>query len=212
VNLIQAYGYVGIGIIVGLESAGLPFFPGEITLVGAAIYAGTSNHFSITYVILAAFAGAALGAIVGFWLGREIGFPFIVRYGSRVGLTEPRIKMALYLFWRHGGKVVFFGRFVAVLRGLVGIFAGASRMSWARFLVFNVSGAAVWTALYGVAAYMLGEDVRRLSGRISTVMLVLAVAAIAGGVVFLRRREKALAEEAEQQFPGPLSNGSGLRL
>jgi membrane protein DedA with SNARE-associated domain len=210
VNLVQAYGYVGIIFIVGLESVGLPFFPGEIALVGAAIYAGTSNHFSITYVILAAFAGAALGASVGFWLGREIGFPFIVRYGPRVGLTEPRIKLAQYLFWRHGGKVVFFGRFVAVLRGLVGILAGASRMSWARFLVFNVSGAAVWAALYGVGAYILGEDVRRLSGRIGTVMLVLAAVAIVAGVVFLRRREKALVAEAERQFPGPLSPWSGL--
>ena len=204
VSLIEAYGYVGIGCVVGLESIGLPF-PGEITLVGAAIYAGTSNQLSITYVILAAFAGAALGASLAFWLGRGIGYPFIVRYGPHVGLTELRIKMAQYLFWRHGGTVVFFGRFVALMRALAGFLAGASQMPWARFLVFNVSGAAVWAGLYGGAAYLLGDEVRRLSGRISMVMLVLAAAAIAGGVVFLRRREKALVAQAERQFPGPLS-------
>src|SRR5689334_15574816 len=92
-NLIESYGYIAIGFIVGLESVGLPL-PGEIALVGAAIYAGTSNDFSITYVILAAFAGAVLGTSIGFWLGREIGFPLIVRFGPRVGLTELRIKMA----------------------------------------------------------------------------------------------------------------------
>ena len=83
-NLIEEYGYVGVGFIVGLESIGLPF-PGEIALVSAAIYAGTSNHLTIAYVILAAFAGAVLGTSLGFWLGREIGFPFIVRYGPHVG-------------------------------------------------------------------------------------------------------------------------------
>ena len=202
-NLIESYGYIAIGFIVGLESVGLPL-PGEIALVGAAIYAGTSNDFSITYVILAAFAGAVLGTSIGFWLGREIGFPLIVRFGPRVGLTELRIKMAQYLFWRHGGKVVFFGRFVALMRALAGFFAGASRMPWYRFLVFNICGAAAWAAFYGVAAYLLGDEVKRLSSRISVVMLVLAVVAIAAGVVFLRRREKALAEEAERHFPGPI--------
>ena len=208
-NLIEAYGYVGVGFVVGLESIGLPF-PGEIALVSAAIYAGTSNHLTIAYVILAAFAGAVLGTSLGFWLGREIGFPFIVRYGPHVGLTELRIKMAQYLFWRHGGKVVFFGRFVAVMRALAGFLAGASRMPWGRFLVFNVAGAAVWAGLYGVAAYTLGDEVRRLSGRIGTVMLVLAVGAIVSGVIFLRRREKALATEAERRFPGPLRHGGDL--
>jgi membrane protein DedA with SNARE-associated domain len=202
-DLVHAYGYIAVGFIVGLESVGLPF-PGEIALVGAAIYAGTSNQFSIAYVILAAFAGAVLGASIGFWLGRAIGFPLIVRYGPHIGLTEMRIKMAQYLFWRHGGKVVFFGRFVALLRALAGFFAGTSRMPWSRFLVFNVCGAAVWAALYGIAAYLLGDEVKHLSGRISTVMLVVAAAAIVGGVVFLRRREKALAAEAERHFPGSL--------
>ena len=209
-NLIEEYGYVGVGFIVGLESIGLPF-PGEIALVSAAIYAGTSNHLSIAYVILAAFAGAVLGTSFGVWLGREIGFPFIVRYGPHVRLTERRIKMAQYLFCRHGGKVVFFGRFVAVMRALAGFLAGASRMPWGRFLVFNVAGAAVWAGLYGVAAYTLGDEVRRLSGRIGTVMmLVLAVGVIVSGVIFLRRREKALATEAERRFPGPLRHGGDL--
>jgi membrane protein DedA with SNARE-associated domain len=209
-NLIQAYGYAGICLIVGLESVGLPF-PGEIALVAAATYAGTSDRVSITYVILAAFVGAVLGASIGFWVGRGIGFSLIARYGPRVGLTDRRIKIAQYLFWRHGGKVVFFGRFVAVLRALAGFFAGTSRMPWLHFIAFNVAGAAVWATLYGIAAYLLGDEVRRLSGPIGTATLLLALAAIAAGFIFLRRREKALAAEAERRFPGPVISGSDIQ-
>ncbi len=209
-HLIQAYGYAGVCLIVGLESVGLPF-PGEIALVAAATYAGTSDRVSITYVILAAFAGAVLGASIGFWLGRGIGFPLVARYGSRIGLSDRRIKIAQYLFARHGGKVVFFGRFVAVLRALAGFFAGTSRMPWLQFVAFNVAGAAAWATLYGIAAYLLGDEVRRLSGPISAAMLLLVVAAVVAGFVFLRGREKALAAEAERRFPGPLVSGSDIK-
>jgi membrane protein DedA with SNARE-associated domain len=107
---------------------GLPL-PGEAMLIAAAIYAGKSGGLDIAEVIAAAAAGAIVGDNIGYWIGREIGFRIHVRYGRYVGLTEQRIKLGQYLFMQHGGKIVFFGRFVALLRVLAALLAGVNRMS-----------------------------------------------------------------------------------
>ena len=72
--------------------------------------------------------------------------------------------MGIYLFRKHGGKVVFFGRFVAVLRAWAAFLAGVNRMPWGRFLVFNALGGSVWATLYGLGGYFLGEQIHRLTG------------------------------------------------
>lgn len=132
-TLIMKYGSLAVAGVVCLESMGLPL-PGEAILIAAAVYAGKTGHLNIYEVIAAASIGAIVGDNFGYWIGREIGFRLLVRYGCYVGLSEPRIKVGQYLFQRHGGKIVFFGRFVALLRVLAAVLAGVNRMSWLRFL------------------------------------------------------------------------------
>jgi membrane protein DedA with SNARE-associated domain len=108
--------------------------PGETALVAAALYAGKTQVLNIWVLIAFASAGAILGDNIGYWIGREIGFRLLLRYGSYIGLTESRIKLGEYLFQRHGGKIVFFGRFIAFLRSLAALMAGLNQMSWPRFL------------------------------------------------------------------------------
>jgi len=91
-------------------------------------------------VIAAAASGAILGDNLGFWIGREGGYRLLRRYGRYIRLEERRLKLGQYLFMRHGGKVVFFGRFVAVLRAWAAFLAGTNRMRWPRFLLFNAAG------------------------------------------------------------------------
>ena len=114
--------------------------PGEATLIAAAVYAGTTKQLNIWLVIASASLGAILGDNVGFWLGRELGFRVLVRYGSYVGLNEGRIKVGQYLFQLHGGKIVFFGRFFALLRIWAALLAGVNQMAWPKFLLFNAGG------------------------------------------------------------------------
>lgn len=206
-QLIGQYGYGGVALAVGIESIGIPF-PGETTLIAAAIYAGTTHQLNIALVVAAAAVGAIIGDNIGFWIGRNLGYRFLLRYGGYVRITGPRIKLGQYMFRRHGGKVVFFGRFVAVLRALAAILAGINRMTWARFLVFNAAGGIVWATIYGVGAYLLGEQISRVLGPIGIALLVAALVLIIVSFVFLRRHEKRLEEEAERALPGPLvSNG-----
>ena len=116
-TLLTKYGSFAVAGVVCLESMGLPL-PGEAILIAAAIYAGKTGGLNIVEVIAATAAGAIVGDNIGYWIGREIGFPVLLRYGRYIGLTEPRIKLGQYLFMQHGGKIVFFGRFVALLRAL----------------------------------------------------------------------------------------------
>jgi membrane protein DedA with SNARE-associated domain len=204
-QLISDYGYWAVGVIVGLESMGIPL-PGETILVAAATYAGATHDLDIGLVIVAAATGAIVGDTCGFFLGREIGLPLLHRHGPRIGLTEPRLKVGQYLFLRHGGKVVFFGRFVALLRTLAAMLAGANGMYWPRFLMFNAVGGIVWACVFGIGGYSFGKLIDEFAGPIGIALLVLAVIGGIISVIIARRHEEALIERAERAFPGPLKH------
>src|SRR5437870_3551941 len=188
-HLLATYGYLAVLIFVAIESTGIPF-PGETMLLVAAIYAGTTHQLSILLVIVAAASGAILGDNLGFWIGREGGYRLLRRYGRYIRLEERRLKLGQYLFLRHGGKVVFFGRFVAVLRAWAAFLAGTNRMPWPRFLFFNALGGITWATIYGLGGYFLGDNIHRLTGPVGTIFIVLAVLIIIVSVVFVWRNER----------------------
>jgi membrane protein DedA with SNARE-associated domain len=206
--LLVSYGYWAVLVIVGLESLGVPL-PGETTLVAAAIYAGASHHLLIGLVILAAIGGAILGDNLGYTIGYWGGYRLLVRYGRYVRLHQARVKLARYLFLRHGGKVVFFGRFVSILRTYAALLAGTTRMPWWRFFAFNAAGGILWALLYGIGAYLLGTQLDRISRPVEVVAGIAAALVIVAFLVFLARNEKRLEAEAERALPGPLDMTRG---
>jgi membrane protein DedA with SNARE-associated domain len=202
-QLVSTYGLWLVAVVIGLESMGIPL-PGETTLVAAALYVGATGRVNIFFVVMAAAAGAIIGDNIGYWIGRRFGYPWIVRHQSTLHLTPRRLKLGQYLFLRHGGKVVFFGRFVAILRALAALLAGINRMDWTRFLVFNATGGIVWTSVYGFGAFLFG---RRLTNTLSSVGFLLAGAAVVlvvVGLIVVRRHERRWADKAERALPGPL--------
>src|ERR687885_1711120 len=159
---IAAYGYLAVFAFICIESLGIPL-PGETALITAAIYAGTSSgNLSIAFVITAAVAGAIIGDNIGFGIGYWGGYRLLVRYGKHIRLDQAKLKGGRYLFLRHGGIVVFFGRFVSVLRTYAAFLAGTNRMNWWRFLLYNASGGIVWSLVYGLGAYHAGARLEQL--------------------------------------------------
>ena len=202
-SLVAKFGYLAVAGIVGLESVGLPL-PGEATLIATAVYAGTTQQLNIWLVIASAVAGAVLGDNVGFWLGRELGFRLLVRYGSHVGLSEGRIKIGQYLFQLHGGKIVLFGRFFPVLRIWAAVLAGVNQMAWPKFLLFNASGAVLWATLYGLGAYYLGHALETLTMPATIFLGIAGILILVALLVFTKRREVELTAQAEAALPGPI--------
>jgi membrane protein DedA with SNARE-associated domain len=115
ISLIPSYGPWIIFGIVAFESAGVPL-PGETILVAAALLAATTGQINIVVVVLAAAAGAIVGDGMGYMVGRRVGLPFLRRYGRYIRFGEDRLMIGRYLFFQYGDAVVFFGRFIAVLR------------------------------------------------------------------------------------------------
>jgi membrane protein DedA with SNARE-associated domain len=202
-HLITSYGYWAVFVLVGLESLGIPL-PGETALIIAGAYAGSTHNLSPWAIFAVASAAAIVGDNIGFWIGGTGGYRLARAYGPKIRLDERKLKIARYLFDTYGPKVVFFGRFTALLRTYAAFLAGASRMSWRRFLPANAAGGIVWAGIYTAAAYLAGDTLRRLSGTISVVLTVAGVLAIVAGGLFIRRQMRKLGPRAEAAYPGPL--------
>ncbi len=194
--LLATYGYWAVLVIVMMESAGIPV-PGETILVSAAIYAGTSHNMYIPLVIAAAACGAILGDNIGFWVGREFGRRVVDRFGSYVGLDERRMKLGQYLFDRHCGKIIFFGRFVAFLRAFAALLAGINKFPPWRFFIFNAAGGITWATLFGLGGYILGESIHRIAGPIGWIGLACALVGCVIGWRFFKMHEERLLAQAE---------------
>ena len=199
-DLLATYGYVAVFFFIAIESTGIPF-PGETMLITASIYAGHTHRLNIILVISFAAAGAIIGDNLGYAVGHWGGYRLLRRYGRFIRLHEKRLKLGQYLFLQHGGKVVFFGRFISILRTYAAFLAGTNRMPWWRFFAFNAAGGIVWAIVFGTGAYVLGTQIHNLSQTASIVGGILAVIAIVAFLLFLRRNEERLMAEADVALP-----------
>jgi membrane protein DedA with SNARE-associated domain len=205
---LSSYGYLVVFGLVMVESIGVPV-PGETVLIGAALFAGSTGKLAIEWVILVAIAGAVVGDNIGFLIGRYGGAKLLLRYGEKLHLHEGRLKVGIWIFRRHGGKVVFWGRFVSVLRTYAAFLAGTNQMDWRRFLAFNAAGGVLWATLYGVLYYEFGTALDRLSTTIDIVLGVAGTAILVAFLVWAKRKENELQRTAEREIPEPVAEALG---
>ncbi|MBD8907063.1 DedA family protein [Methylorubrum zatmanii] len=203
-DLIAHYGYLAIFVVVALESAGVPM-PGETILISSAVYAGSTGQLNIALIVAAAAAAAILGDNVGYWVGRRWGMPLLLRYGHLIALDHGRLKLGQYLFREHGGKIVFFGRFTAMLRAYAAVLAGVNKLDARRFMLFNGLGGLAWAGIMGFGAYACGRQIEHIVGPVGLALLAFV---IFGGLalwLFMKRHEERLLVKAEAAIPGPLT-------
>jgi membrane protein DedA with SNARE-associated domain len=200
IRLIQVHGPWVISVVVALESAGVPL-PGETILVAAALLAAATNQIDIAVVVAAAAAGAIVGDAIGYTVGRRFGMPLLRRYGRYIRLDENRMLIGRYLFFRYGNAVVFFGRFIAVLRMFAALLAGANGMPAGRFFFFNVTGGICWACLFGFGAHAVGTEIYKISETLSLVSLGLFIGAGSALSIIIRRYEIVLLRRAERALP-----------
>jgi membrane protein DedA with SNARE-associated domain len=202
-HLIDTYGYWAVALLVLVESFGVPL-PGETVLIVAGTYAGHSHRLSPWVIFAVAAAAAIAGGSIGYWLGRMGGFRLARRYGHKVRLDARKLRMSRYLFDTYGAVVIFFGRFVSILRTYAAILAGTSEMSWVRFSVANTAGAIVWAGLYTCIAYFAGDALARFSAAIDFVFGGVAIVIFLVVGVLIRRHTADIAARAEAAYPGLL--------
>ena len=143
-------------VVVMLESFGIPL-PGETALIAFGVLAA-EGHYSIEVVIVVAAAAAIVGDNFGYWLiGRLGGRALFERWGWLRSYAQRVLPRAERIMDRHGGKTVFFGRFIAILRFTAAWVAGLGRMKWWKFLFWNAAGGIAWATSVGLVAFWAGK-------------------------------------------------------
>jgi membrane protein DedA with SNARE-associated domain len=202
IPLVASYGYAATFVLLFLESLGIPV-PGEGILIATALFAARTQRLELVAIIATAAAAAFLGTSAGYLLGRSAGHALIIRFGGYVGLSPARQRLGQYLFARHGAKIIFLGRFIAVLRAFEGVLAGANRMPWRRFLIFNALGAIVWVLAIALGAFYFGRAFVHLSRPLGLGLLVLGGLGLVAAFFYARSREADLQRIADAALAGP---------
>ena len=203
--LTAPWGYLIVGAATFLENsvgAGV-IVPGETLVIVGGFYAKVGELW-LPMVATVAVVGAILGDNLGYLIGRRYGRGWLERHGRKVFVTPERLEVAERYYLEHGGKTVFLGRFIPVVRSVGFIVAGISKMSWKRFFVFDVLGAVIWGVGHSVVGYLLGEayeELERYATPAGLGLLVILLFLI-GGSKFLaaRRRVSEELEEIEEEL------------
>jgi membrane protein DedA with SNARE-associated domain len=169
-------GYLALFLIVGGESAGLPI-PGETSiLIGGALAAGGDLDLPLVWVFAA--SGAIIGDNIGYLIGRFFLRRILTGSGRLAHRLERSVERSEVFFRRHGGKTVFFGRWLPVLRVTAAWMAGASHMEWRRFAVFNALGGIGWAVTISTLGYVAGKSADIVVGVLGILALVIVTLAL----------------------------------
>jgi membrane protein DedA with SNARE-associated domain len=165
--------------------------PGESLVLASGFFAH-QRILELDAVMAAAGLGAVAGDNIGYFLGARLGREWLLRKGSRFGLRKKRLAQVESFFQRQGAKAVFIGRFIGFARALVPFVAGASRMPYRKFVLYDALGAALWTVGFVTLGYVLGASWGVAEKWISrTGFLLGAVLLLVLLVLWLRRRRTA---------------------
>jgi len=172
-DLVARYGYLFIALFLFIESVGIPI-PGETALITAAALAG-GGKLSIVGVFFAALLGTVSGGMTGYWIGARGGHAIIGRFGSVLRIDEQRLDRTRLFFERHGASALIVGRFIAVVRSFLGIFAGVAAMPPRRFAAYNAVGGLIWSLAFSTVGYVFGKNIPALMRDVGRLSLMLAV-------------------------------------
>lgn len=186
-------------VLLTLESFGLPL-PGETALIACSVLA-SQGSLSIAWVIVVGVAAAVVGDNLGYWVAREGGRPLLERHKWTRSYAEKYLPTGERFFARHGGKAVFFGRFVAVLRVTAAWIAGLSHMHWWRFFGWNLAGGVVWATGVAVIAYVLGDAAAQALSRYGLFAAGGAIVITVLGVLVVKRLEKRVLQDEDRPSP-----------
>jgi membrane-associated protein len=182
--LVAGLAFLETGALVGLVA------PGETAIVLGGVVAAQGD-VSLPLMLLAAWGAAALGDLASFLLGRRLGRRFLLAHGPRVGVTAARLERAERFFARHGGKAIFIGRFIGLVRAVAPFLAGASRLPVRRFLPWSLLGTAIWISAFTLVGYAFSRSFGAAADVLTHAALGLAV--LAAAAVALRSMQRARA-------------------
>jgi len=192
--------YLVVGVMAFFETGAFVglIAPGETFLIFGGVVAGQGT-ISLVTLIAITWTCAVLGDLASFYAGRRLGRAFLLKHGPKVQITEERIRTVEAFFERHGGKAIFLGRFVGLVRAVNPFLAGSSGMALRRFLPYDIVGAGTWATMLLVLGYLFWQSFDRVLhyAEQGTLALGTTIVVIAGLVWLYRHfREEERRREA----------------
>jgi undecaprenyl-diphosphatase len=188
-NTLGNWTYLVVGVMAFFETGAFVglIAPGETFLIFGGVVAGQGT-ISLVALIAIVWTCAVLGDLASFYAGRRLGRAFLIKHGSKVQITEERVHQVEGFFDRHGGKAIFLGRFVGLVRAVNPFLAGSSGMPLKRFLPYDVIGAGAWATMLLVLGYVFWQSFDRVLhyAEQGTLALGATIVVIAGGVWLYR--------------------------
>ena len=188
ISVISQSGYLGIVLLMGIESACIPL-PSEVIMPFSG-YLVSVGRFDLVWVAVAGAFGCNVGSAVAYYVGAWGGRPLIEKYGRYVLVTRHDLELADRFFARFGNWAVFIARLLPVIRTFIAFPAGVARMNFLRFNVYTFLGSLPWCFVLAYAGLKLGERwtiLRQYFHRFDT---AIGIVVVAGAVWFIRNRWK----------------------
>ncbi len=183
IQLIQTTGYVGIFILMALESALIPI-PSEVTMPFSGFLAaqGVLNIWVVIIVgALANLAGSIAAYYLGYFLEETVLLSLIKKYGKFVLLSEKEYRRAAAWFDKYGDKIVFISRLLPAVRTVISLPAGMFEMNFKKFVIYTTLGCFIWSAILTYIGFVMGENWKLLEGyfrKFDIVLVILFVVAV----------------------------------
>lgn len=150
--LVTLLAFLETGAFVGLVA------PGEAAVIVGGVVAG-QGEIDIRLLIGLVWLAAFLGDSVSFWLGRRLGREFMIKHGARLKITEARLVQVERYMHEHGGKTILIGRFIGLVRALAPFIAGSSKMSYRRFMPYDIIGSGLWASFFCLLGYVFANNI-----------------------------------------------------
>jgi membrane protein DedA with SNARE-associated domain len=191
-DLGQALGpwtYLLVGVMAFLETGAFVglLAPGETVILIGGVVAG-QGQIDIVVLIAIIWVCAVAGDMTSFFIGRKLGREFLVKHGPKVQITEPRIEQTEAFFERHGGKAIFLGRFVGLIRAVAPFLAGSSGMPLRRFAPYDVLGAGLWGTTFALLGFFFWRSIDRVLEYAKTGSLALGTIIVLGTLIIIAVR------------------------
>ena len=190
------FGYVGLAVIVFAESGLLVgfFLPGDSLLITAGIIA-SQGHLNIWLILPLVVAAAIIGDSTGYLIGSKIGPKLFTRPDSR-WFSQKNVEEAHRFFEKYGARSIIFARFIPIVRTFVPTIAGVSKLSYKKFLTYNIIGGTLWGICVTLLGYTLGRIIPGMDRYILPVIIAIIVISFIPAGVHLLKSKQSKTEEA----------------
>ncbi|MFC7392775.1 DedA family protein [Scopulibacillus cellulosilyticus] len=178
-NYIISLGYFGVALALMIE-----IIPSELVLAYGGFMVST-GHLNFVGAVIAGTIGGAFQQLFLYWIGYYGGRPFLERYGKYLLIHKKHLEISEMWFRKYGVGVIFFARFVPVVRQAISIPAGISKMSLNKFMVFTILALIPWSILFIYIGEQLGQNWGKIKEITAPYIDVFAIVIIAVFVIFL---------------------------